>query len=50
MCWTEKVENNLDWVECLERNFYKECIPLAHRTIPESRKLKSLELASLVAL
>ena len=50
VCWTKKIENNLYRVECLERNLYEECVPLAHRTVPESWQLKSLEFTSLVAL
>ena len=50
VCWSEEVENNLHRVECCERNLYKKCVPVAHRTVPETRKLESLEFASLVAL
>ena len=50
MCRTKKIENDLHWVEGLERDLNKECIPLAHRTIPKTRKLKSLEFTSLIAL
>ena len=47
---SEKVKNDLYRVECSERNFYKECVPVAHSTVPEARKFKCLEFASLVAL
>ena len=47
---SEEVENYLHRVECSERNRNKESVPVAHGTIPKSRKLKSLELASLIAL
>ena len=50
MSRTEKIKNNLYRVECLKRNLYKESIPVAHSTIPKSWKLKSLKLATLVAL
>ena len=48
--WTEEVEDNLNRVECLERNLYAEGVPVAHRTVPETWKLESLELTALVAL
>ena len=50
MSRTEKVEHNLYRIECLERNLNKECVPLAHRAIPKTRKFKSLEFTSLIAL
>jgi hypothetical protein len=50
MSWSEKIENDLYRVECSERNLDKECVPVAHGTVPEARKLESLEFASLVAL
>ena len=46
----EEVENDLHRVECRERNLYEEGVPVAHRTVPETWKLKGLELAALVAL
>lgn len=48
--WSEQIENDFYRVECLERNFNKECVPLAHCAVPESWKLESLEFASLIAL
>ena len=50
MSWSEKIENDLYRVECSERNLDKKSIPVAHRSVPEARKLESLEFASLVAL
>ena len=50
MSWTEEVKNYLHWVESLKRNFNEESVPVAHRTIPKTWQLKSLELAALVAL
>jgi hypothetical protein len=50
MCRSEEVKNNLHRVEGFERNLNEEGVPVAHRTVPETRKFKSLELASLVAL
>ena len=47
---SEKVEDNLHRVECCKWNLYEECVPVAHGAVPEARKLKSLELASLIAL
>ena len=47
---TEKVKNDLDRVECGERNLNEESVPVAHRTVPETWELKSLEFASLIAL
>ena len=47
---TEQVKNNLYRIECLKRNLYKECVPVAHRTVPEAWKFKSLEFTSLIAL
>jgi hypothetical protein len=50
MCRTKKVKDYLHRVECIERNLNEESIPLAHRTVPQAWKLKSLEFAALVAL
>ena len=50
MCRPEEVKDNLHRIECSERNLNKESVPVAHRTVPQTRKLKSLELASLIAL
>ena len=50
MCRTKEVKHNLHRIECLKRNLNKESVPVAHRTVPESWKLKSLELTSLIAL
>ena len=50
MCRSEEVENDLHRVECSQRDLHKERVPVAHRSVPESRKLESLELASLIAL
>ena len=50
MCRTEKIKHNLHWIESSERNLHKESIPLTHSTIPKTRKLESLKLATLIAL
>ena len=50
MCRPEEVKNDLHRVECCKRNFNEQGVPVAHRTVPESRKLKRLKLASLIAL
>ena len=47
---SEKVENHLHRVECSERYLNEKSVPVAHRTVPETRKLKSLEFATLIAL
>jgi len=47
---TEEVKNDLDRVECSERNLNEKSVPVAHRTVPETWELKSLEFASLIAL
>ena len=50
MSRSEQVENHLDRIEGSERNFNEKSVPVAHSTIPEARKLESLELTSLIAL
>ena len=50
MSRSKKIKNNLHRIECCERNLNEESVPVAHRTVPESRKFKSLELAALIAL
>ena len=50
MCRSEEVENDLHRVEGCERNLNEESVPVAHRTVPETWKLESLELASLITL
>ena len=50
MRWSEEIEDNLHRVECSERNLNEECVPVAHGAVPETWKLESLELASLIAL
>ena len=50
MCRSEEVENDLYRIECSKRYLDEESVPVAHRTVPESRKFKSLELAALIAL
>ena len=50
VCRTEEVEDNLNRVECLERNLYEEGVPVAHGSVPQAWKLKCLELAALIAL
>ena len=50
MCRTEEVKNDLHRVECLERDFNEEGVPLAHRTVPQTWELESLEFTALLAL
>ena len=50
MCRTKEVKHNLHRVERCKRNLYEKGVPVAHRTVPESWKLESLELAALIAL
>ena len=50
MSWSEEVENDFHRVECCKRNFNEESVPVAHRSIPKTWKLESLELTALVAL
>lgn len=50
MCRSEKIENNLHRIESSERNLDKKGVPVAHRTIPETRKFQSLEFTTLIAL
>lgn len=50
MGWAQQVKDYLHWIECFHGDFHEKCVPAAHGTIPKSRKLKSLQLASLIAL
>ena len=47
---SQEVEHDLNRVEGLERYLNEKCIPIAHRSVPESWKFKSLEFAALIAL
>ena len=50
MSGTEKIKDDLHGVESIKWDFNKKSVPLAHGTIPESRKFKSFEFASLITL
>lgn len=50
MCRTEKIKDDLHRIEGIERYLYEHCIPVAHRSVPESRQFKSLEFPALVTL
>ena len=50
MSRSEKIKNNLHRIECCERNLNEESVPVAHRTVPETRKFESLQFAALIAL
>ena len=43
MLVAEQIVHGLHWVECTERNLYKYCIPVTHRTIPETWQLECLQ-------
>ena len=47
---TEKVEHDLDRIECLQRHFHKEGVPVAHGSVPQPRQFERLQFASLIAL
>ena len=50
MLVAEQIVHGLHWVECAERNLYEYGIPVAHRTIPETRQLECLEILTVLAL
>ena len=43
MLIAEQIVDGLHWVECVQRNLYEYSIPVAHRTIPETRQLQGLQ-------
>ena len=46
----EQIQHYLHRVESIQRNLDKTRIPVTHRTIPQARKLESLEITALVTL
>jgi hypothetical protein len=50
MSRTKEAKYDLHRIECIKRDLYEKCVPFAHRTIPESRKFKSLQFAALITL
>jgi hypothetical protein len=50
MLIAKEVVNSLHGVERSEWNFYEDCVPIAHSSIPETRKLESLEFLTTLAL
>ena len=50
MLLTKQVIDGLNGIECSERNLNKDCVPIAHGTIPKSWQLKCLEFLAVLAL
>ena len=50
MLVAEQIVHGLHWVECTERNLYEYCIPVAHRTIPETWQLECLQILTILTL
>ena len=50
MLVAEQIVDGLHWVECVQRNLYEYSIPVAHRTIPETRQLQGLQVLTILAL
>ena len=50
MLVAEQIVHGLHWVECTQRNLYEYCIPVTHRTIPETRQLQGLQILTILAL
>jgi len=48
MLVAEQIVHGLHWVECTERNLYEYCIPVAHRTIPETWQLECLQILTIL--
>lgn len=46
MLLAEQVVDRLDGIECRERHFDEDRVPVAHRAIPQSRELQGLQFAS----
>ena len=50
MLVAEQIVDGLHWVECAQRNLYEYSVPVAHRTIPETRQLQGLQVLTILAL
>ena len=50
MLGTKQVVNRLNWIECFDRDFDKDCIPIAHCTVPETGELEGTQFASALRL
>ena len=50
MCRSQQIKNGFDGIECFYRYFYKQGVPVRHRTVPESRELQRLECVSFITL
>ena len=46
----QQVEDDLDGVECLAEDFDEQGVPVAHRSVPQSRKFQRLQFTSLETL
>ena len=46
----EQIQDHLHRIERIQRNLDKTRIPVTHRTVPQARKLESLEFTALVTL
>lgn len=47
---TEQIVHRLYRIESLDGNLYEDRVPSAHRTVPETWKFESLEVAAVLAL
>ena len=50
MLVAEQIVHGLHWVECTKRNLYEYCIPVTHRTIPETWQLECLQILAILTL
>ena len=50
MLVAEQIVHGLHWVEGTERNLNEYCIPVTHRTIPETWQLECLQILTIFAL
>lgn len=50
MLVAEQIVHGLHWVEGTERNLYEYCIPVTHRTIPETWQLECLQILTILLL
>lgn len=48
MLFAIEVIDGLHWVKCGEGHLYKDGAPIAHRTVPETGKLKRLEFLTVL--
>ena len=50
MLITQQVVDGLYWIESAQRNLYKDGVPIAHRTIPQTRQLQCLQVLTILTL